>query len=494
MTVLDWTICGLYLALIALQGWWFSGRQSSNEEYFVGSRRINWGAVGISVFATNFSALSFVGLLREAAYEDYHLFLAKLLVPLAVVPVVAWVFIPIYQRIQLISAYEYLGRRFDRRVRLIGSALFSLYTLGWMGTMLYAAGLILQSVLGLDDTGMVWAIVAVGLFTTAYATAGGIRAIVWTDLSQSIVLGGAMLTILVLALQKIDGGLHTVWATGVEHGKFQMFDFRFDLSVRGNFYSACAYGFFVYLAHHAISQSYVQRYVSTRDVGAARRSLAVHSVLLVVACLLFFVLGTTIFTYYQLHPHSPGQAFPVLASQDQLATHFVLAELATPGLLGLLMAGLLTAMMSSIDSGINNLAAVLTFDWFSGRNPSVKQSRLISLGFGGAAIVTALATPLVGTHVFDIIIRLGGALFGPLLGLFALGMFSSRSNTGGALVGLAAGITALLIATQTEVSHWWYGAFTSVSTFAVGFSASLLFSPPSDAVLDGLIVGSTRHR
>ena len=112
----------------------------------------------------------------------------------------------------------------------------------------------------------------------------------------------------------------------------------------------------------------------------------------------------------------------------------------------------------------------------------------MSLGFGAAGIATALATPAVGTHVFDIIMRLGGALFGPLLGLFALGVFSTRSNSGGALVGLTAGVAALALATQTEISHWWYGAITSLTTFCAGRLGSLFFAAPEPVAVEGLTV------
>ncbi len=487
MTFLDWSICGGYLLLVAVQAWWFAGRQDSNEEYFVGRRRMGWPIVGVSLFATNFSALSFVGLLREAVYEDYHLLLAKFLVPVIVVPVVSWVFIPVFQRLQLISAYEYLERRFDRRVRLCGSFFFSAYTLGWMGTMLYASALLLQSSLDLSGAQLVWAVVLVGLFTTAYAAAGGVRAIIWTDVSQTLVLGGAVAAILFLAVNRIDGGLATVWSVGLEQGKLEMFDLRFDFAARSNFYSACAYGIFVYLAHHAVSQSYVQRYAATPDVPSARRALVLHGWMVAVISALFILLGTTIFVYYQVHPVSAGQPLPELAKQDQIATHFVRNALAFPGLLGLLLAGLFTAMMSSIDSGVNNLTAVATSDWLSGRDLSVRNSRLLCALFGAAAVVTALAVPVLGSNVFDVVMRLGGALFGPLLGLFALGVLSSRSNAPGALLGLLVGLLALAWAMQTDLSHWWYGAITSVSTVAAGLAASLAFPAPVSRDLEGLL-------
>src|SRR5438874_839941 len=128
MGILDWTICFSAVILMIVQGWWVSGAQKTTEDYFVGGRQMNWLAVGLSMFAATFSPLSFVGLPREAAYDNYHLFLAILLIPLVVTPLVGWLFIPLYYRLRLTSAYEYLELRFDRRLRLWGSLLMGLYT------------------------------------------------------------------------------------------------------------------------------------------------------------------------------------------------------------------------------------------------------------------------------------------------------------------------------------------------------------------------------
>src|SRR5687768_8204122 len=150
MSPLDWIISvGAVVAMFA-QGWWFSRAQKTTEDYFVGGRGMNWLAVGLSMFAATFSPLSFVGLPREAAYVDYHLYLAILFIPLFAAPIVGWLFVPIYHRLRLTSAYEYLELRFDRNARRLGSLLYGLYVIGWMGSMLYATSLIVQAALGLD--------------------------------------------------------------------------------------------------------------------------------------------------------------------------------------------------------------------------------------------------------------------------------------------------------------------------------------------------------
>jgi SSS family solute:Na+ symporter len=518
MGILDYIICGGYLVLVIALGWWCARRQKTNIAYFVGDRKMNWLAIGISLFATTFSSLSFVGLPREAAYEDYHLYTAILFIPLVAAPIAGWLFVPIYHRLQLISAYEYLERRFSRRLRLIGSGLSCLYMLCWMGNMLYATGLILQAVLGLTGEQLTATLIVLGLFTTVYTSLGGFQAVVWTDVAQSVVLFGGMTLVLLAAVSRIDGGWTAVWEIGQQHQRFAMFDMDFDLSDRANFFTAAAYGIFVYIAAMTTSQSAVQRYVSMPSVSAARWSLAVNGVLVASVCLVFFLVGSAMFAYYQQHPAATaeaGSSFPKLDKQDQLTPYFIQSVLQIPGLMGLLLAGLFAAVMSSIDSSANSITTLVVCDWLSGRREvSVGTTKLLCGAAGLSAIGAALLAPHLGEHVFDILVTFAGAFFGPLLGIFTLGIFTRRANGQGAVVGLCGGFAGLLIVAATsipagwlteilpealrplaenwpaKISPWWYGAFTCVPTFTVGWAASYLFPAPAEKSLQGLTVFS----
>ncbi len=481
---IDWAIfCG-YLAVVFALGLWFMRRQKSNEDYFVGGRRMNWFPVGVSLFATAFSSLSFVALPKEGAYSDYHLFLTYMFIPFVITPVLAWMFVPVYLRLGVTSVYEYLEVRFNRPMRRLGTLLFALYAIGWMGSMVYATGLILKAVLHLDETQFTWTLIGVGLFATLYTTLGGMKAVIWTDVLQAATLGGGMLAVLLLALHKIDGGLAAVVSLGLEHDKFQMLDMSLDLTRRNTFLSACSLGLFVYLPGYTTSQVTVQRYVCTRNLAEARRSLVINAVVATLVASLFFFVGTTIFAYYH---QAGGPGLPTLEKQDQLMPHFVLTELRYVGLTGLLVAGLFAAVMSTIDSGINSLTAVVVYDWLSGRDLPVAVSRLLCAMFGLAVIGAALLAPHLGEYVIDIISIIAGSFLGLLLAVFLLGMLMPRANTGGAIVGLVAGAACLAyIWTQTPVSGWWYGAYTCLSAFAAGAVASLLFPGPRPEQLKGL--------
>jgi SSS family solute:Na+ symporter len=489
MGLLDWAICLAAVVLMVVQGWWVSGAQKTTDDYFVGGRQMGWLAVGLSMFAATFSPLSFVGMPREAAYDNYHLYLAVLFIPLVVAPLAGWLFVPLYHRLRLTSAYEYLELRFDRRLRRCGSLLMGLYTLSWMGTMLYAVGLVAQAAFQLGEAERVVTMIVLGGATTAYTALGGYKAAVWTNVLKSALLAGVVIAILVLAVARVDGGLVSVWRLGLEHDKFAMFDVRFDLTSKARFWPACAFGLFVYLAVAVASQAAVQRYASLPSAAAGRRMLAVHGIGTALVCLLFFVLGTTMFAFYTQNPARAGHTFPELPKKDQLTMHFVRTELAYPGLVGLLLAGLFTTVMGSVSSGLSSVSSLLVCDWLPGRTMGLRTSRRMSAVFGTVTVGLALVVPYLGEHVFDIIIRISGAFFGPLLGLFVLGAAVRRANAPGALIGLAAGGVSLALTFPSEINAWWYGAFTCLPTLAVGACASLLFPAPPARKTEGLLLG-----
>jgi SSS family transporter len=482
--LLDWTIFGGYLVVVFALGVALARGQRDNEEFFVGGRRMNWAAVGVSLFATAFSSLSFVALPAAAAFSDYHLLVTYLAIALVITPLLWWLFVPVYLRLRVTSVYEYLEIRFDRRMRKLGTILFALYAIGWMGSMVYATGLIIQAVLGLDEAGLRWTLVAVGAFATLYTALGGIRAVVWTDVLQAMTLGGGMLVVLVMAIQRVDGGLGAVVRIGLEHGKFEMFDFRLDMTETNTFFAAMSLALFAYLPGYTTSQITVQRYLCMPGLAQARRSLLINAVVATLVAGLFFFVGSTLFAFYT---QTGGGGLPHLAKNDQILPYFVLHELRTAGLTGLLIAGLFAAVMSTIDSGINSLSAVMVYDWLAGRDLPVALSRLLCALFGVAVIAAALVAPWLGENVIDIISKIAGAFLGLLFGVFLMGLLVPRANTGGALVGLVAGSASLACAwTQTDISGWWFGAYTCLPTFGVGCLASYLFPPPRPEQLAGL--------
>lgn len=513
LTVFDWAICLGYLAVVFALGLWFANEQESNDDYFLGGRRMHWLPIGLSLFAGTFSSLSFVGLPSEAAYRDYHLYLAILFIPFVVTPVVWWLFLPIYFRLRVTSAYEYVELRFDRRLRLACSILFMLYTIGWMGNLLRAVGVILEAVFDLSQTETVGLLIAIGLFATFYTALGGVKAVVYTDALQALGMGGGMLAILLLAVNRVDGGFAEVWSIGNQHGRFDMFDTKFDFE-HGNIYAACAFGIFVYLAGHAVNFTAVQRYVSMPNRTAAGWSLIVNGLMLGTVCGGFFLTGSVLFAFYEQQrpgvsastPAANSSSRSMVASEsevivptdetlydqlrrekheDHLLPRFVMNEISAPGLIGLLLAGLFAAAMSSVDSGINSMTASVVCDWQSDRQLPVAHSRALCVLFGIISMGTAVVFYYQGGNVFSLIMKIAGMFFGLQVGIFLVGMLIKRATTTTAMIGLGAGLLGLASTFVLPISHWWYGAVTCIPTFTVGAIASLLLPPRAPLSMPG---------
>ena len=221
--VIDWLICIAYLLLVVALGIYFSRTDDTNEEFFHGGRSMHWLPVGLSLFATTFSSNSFVGLPAEGAFSDYHQLLAILFIPFVVIPITCKWFIPKYKSWGYSSLYEYFERRFNRRLRLMASAVFMFYSAGWMATMLLAVARVLGEVLELPSPESGAIIIAiVGLLATGYTALGGVKAVIWTDTIQAFALGGGMIFLLWSLIGDIDGGWIRFFEVAESQGKMKM--------------------------------------------------------------------------------------------------------------------------------------------------------------------------------------------------------------------------------------------------------------------------------
>jgi SSS family solute:Na+ symporter len=494
---IDWCVCLAYLGVVFGLAIKSAKGQKNNEDYFIGGRKMNWFAVGVSMFATSFSSISFLGLPQRGAYQDFSFYLTILFIPFVITPILWWVFVPLFVQLRVSSAYEYLGRRFGRPAQWIGSGLYCVYALGWMGAMLYAIALTLQTVLGLNETQYFWMLIGIGAFATAYTALGGLKAVVWTDVLQAAVLGGVIVMVLFLAVGRIDGGWPAFRAIAHEHHKFQMFHLDANLLAAKNFtdkntvFTAAAFGLFMYLPGYVVSQNMIQRYVCAGSLAAGRGVVLLNAVINAGIGLVFLLVGTALFAFYN---QSGGPGLPVegveILKEDQILPYFVATALPRIGLLGLVLAGLFAAAMSTIDSGINAVTSVIVYDWLSGRQLSLTVSRLLTAMLGITVIAAALFVPVLGQNVIEIINVIAGTSLGALLAAYLLGMLVPRANLAGVLAGLAAGLVCLALAWD-RVPNWWYGAFTIVPTFIVGALTSLLFPPPLESALKGTLLRGT---
>ena len=496
LSPIDWFVGITYLAVVLGLALKSARGQQDNEDYFVGGRNMSWFAVGVSMFATSFSSISFLGLPQRGAYQDFSFYLTILFIPFVITPSLWWIFVPMFVRLKVSSGYEYLGRRFGLPAQRIGSGLYCVYAIGWMGTMLYAVALTLQTVIGLSEPQYFWMLVGLGAFATIYTVMGGLRAVIWTDVLQAAVLGTAMVMVMFLAVSRIDGGWSAFWAISTEHNKFQLFHLNTDLLAKENFtgqntvFTAVAFGLFMYLPGYAVSQNMIQRYVCPGSLAGGRRVVLLSAAVNSAIGFLFLMVGTALFAFYS-QPGGGGlpAAGVEIAKEDQILPYFVATQLPRVGLLGFILAGLFAAAMSTIDSGINAVTSVIVYDWLSGRQLPLTISRVLTAVLGATVIGAALFVPVLGGTVIGIINVIAGTSLGTLLAVYLLGMFVPRANLPGALIGLASGLVCLtLVWALTDVPSWWLGAFTIVPTFVVGALASLLFPPaPGSSLRDTLV-------
>ena len=502
LSLIDWLVCLAYLAVVLGLAVRSARGQRDNEDYFLGGRRMNWLAVGVSMFATSFSSISFLGLPQRGAYQDFSFYLTILFIPFVITPILWWVFIPMFVRLKVSSGYEYLGRRFGRPVQRLGSVLYCAYAIGWMGTMLYAIALTLQAVMGLTQTQYYLALVGIGVFATAYTVMGGLRAVIWTDVLQAVVLGGVIVAVMLLAVGRIEGGWSAFRAIATEHRKLQMFHLDRNLLAPENFtagntiFTAAAFGLFMYLPGYAVAQNMIQRYVCAGSLARGRGVAVLSAAINAGLGFLFLLVGTVVFAFYS-QPGGPGlpQVGAEIAREDQILPYFVATQLPGLGLTGLILAGLSAAAMSTVDSGINGVTSVIVYDWLAGRQLPLKTSRILSAVLGLAVIGAALIAPVLGKTVIDMIMAIAGTCLGMLLAIYLLGMLNRRANVPGVLIGFAAGLTCLAgIWIFTDIPTWWFGAFTIVPTFVVGTLASHGFAAPAEASLENTLLTGRREQ
>jgi len=510
ISYLDWFICLGYMAIIIGLGCYFSNKQKDNDDYFWGGGKMHWLPVGLSLFATTISSNSFVGLPAEGAFGDYHQLLAIFFIPFVVVPITCIWFIPYYKRLGYKSLYEYLERRFSRPVRLLASVIFMAYSAGWMGTMLLAVSRILNVVLDNQSASQTIAIiVAVGFLATFYTALGGVKAVIWTDTIQAFALFGGMGFLLCILLSKIDGGWSTFVASGVDAGKFDMFRTDGGLAKR-NVFSASAYGFFVYMGGQLASFGAYQRYMTVESVIEARRVVIVKGLFSAVSGMLFFLVGTALFVYYQQADVDTFQQLSIGRDRDQLLPHFVIHFGGEYGILGLILAGLFAAAMSSLDSGINSMTASLVTDWFNGREMGTATNRWLTVGFGAIVTLIACLLSLIDSPVFDILLSIAGTTLGILLAILMMGMLVPRANTLGVVVGAAAGLFVFVLIRVVipslspstleqlgplaglKANTWWDGMLTTLTAVVIGVAVSALTAPPREDQLEGLLLRSSK--
>ena len=469
---LDYGALGLYFAALVYIGIYCSRREANTEVYFLGGGRIPWWALGISIFGTSLSSITYLAIPANAYATNWVGFLSNTCIVL-VAPFVVWLYVPRYRNAKVPTAYTYLEQRFNLAVRIYGSLVFMLFQFGRMAIVLYLPAITLSASTGLS---IEICILATGVLATFYTMLGGIEAVIWTDVVQSIVLLAGAVLALYLVATNIDGGIVGAFATAVENDKFHTFNWTWDMTTTAVW--VCILGnLFAMLYPYTADQTMVQRYLSARNESDAKRAVWVNAALTIPVSVIFFGLGTALFVYFK---HHPGQLDPTLKN-DAILPVFVMAMFPT-GMKGVLISGVFAAAMSSLDSSMNSMASVLINDYyrrFKGEVNEVKAlgiARWLTLLLGGMG--TGAAWFLAGTQatsLFDTYMKLLGMAGGGLAGVVALGMFTKRASGLGVLVGAAVSAMAVYYVNAHNLTHFYlHGMIGFLVSFFVGYIVSLL--------------------
>ena len=498
MNPVDLTILVAYLIGTVIFGAWFSGSQKNVKDYFVSGQQVPWWAVMGSIVATETSTVTFISVPGYAYLRDFT-FMQLVIGYMIGRLVVTILFVPLLFKGELLTVYQLLGDRFGNGVRRFASVLFLTTRSLADGFRLFATGLVLAALLlakpGADEiarsffpslnptyTILIVSVLVMGIATIVYTYLGGMTAVIWTDVIQLVIyLVGAVVAAWVL-IGQTPGGWTEIVEVGTAAGKFTWFDFSSGMTKSYTFWSGVIGGAFLTTATHGTDQLMVQRYLCSNSTRQARVALLTSGALIFVQFMLFLLIGAMLYVFYTGHASAEIASFTLNGrlQTDRIFPHFIVTHLPV-GVVGLVMAAIFAAAMSTLASSLNSSAATAVGDFYipmtggvKGDAHYLKVSRLLTAIWGVIQITVAIVAIKLSSRVVDEVLGIASFTNGVILGLFFLGTFTKRVRQTAALVGIIAGASVMLyVKLRTGVSWQWYVLIGSVTTFIVGYLASL---------------------
>jgi SSS family solute:Na+ symporter len=556
MHLIDWAVVGVYLVWIVWDGLRRSKSTHEVEGYFLANRSLPWWAVGLSVMATQLSAVTLVGTTGRGYAEGLSVMQLYLGLPLAMV-ILSVTVVPFFYRAGVFTAYEYLEKRFDVRTRTMASALFLLSRSLSCGVIIAAPAIILSIVLGWN---LQLTILGIGVPTVLYTMVGGVQAVTWTDVKQmGVIISAVGVAIVILLFQLPDhvtlgGALHVAGATG----RLTALDFQWDPNKTYTFWSGLIGGLFLMLSYFGCDQSQVQRYLTAKSVKDGRRSLLMSAYWKIPLQFMIPMIGVLIFVFYLFNQppmlfnrqhdaavRASARGAEYVALEQQFGAAFearrITAEEATVareggdagriaeteqefreaeasvsavrakavnlvqevtgdrqfgdvnyvfptfvtqhmpvGLVGLIIAAIFAAAMSSIAAELNSISTATIIDFYkrfakSERSDAhyLRASKVVTGMWGLVACVVAMFATSLGPLI-DVVNRFGSFFYGSLLGVFILAIATKRATSRGAFWGLLAGMAAVaVVAFGTPIAFLWHNVVGAFTVVVVGMAISL---------------------
>lgn len=450
LTPVDWSLIAFYgLATLGL-GWYYGRRQASTEEYFLGSGRMSPLLVGVSLFATLLSTISYLSVPGEVIGKGPAILAKTLALPVVFV-VVGFVLLPVYMRQRVLSAYELLETRLGLSVRLLGASLFLVLRLAWMSLLVFLTAKAMSVMMGVGEDWIPWIALGTGTLAVVYSSIGGLRAVIVTDAMQTVLLyGGALLVIGTVSWDLGGfGWFPTQWHANWDPQPL----FSLDPATRVTLVGTIVSTFIWYVCTIGGDQTSVQRFMATEDALAARRACAAQLVVSVVVSVTLAVAGLALLGYFTAHPESLPEGMRLKEEADLILPRFVAYHLPA-GIAGLVVSAMFAAAMSSMDSGVNSITAVVLRDFLDrfDRAPKseeqhVRFARLLAFGIGIAVVLCSTLMGRVPGNITSVTSKTSNLLTTPIFGLFFFALFVPFARPIGVWAGALSGaLTAAAIA------------------------------------------------
>lgn len=409
------------------------------DDYLLGGRKMSAVPVSLSLSASFMSAITVMGTPAEF-YIYGTMFWYYAVAYLMVAVIVSEIYIPVFYRLRITSIYEYLELRFGQSVRVLATTVYILNTVIYVGICIYAPALALNEVTGL---GIWWSVVVTAVVCTFYTTLGGLKAVVWTDVFQCMVMWIGFVAVLIRG-SIVLGGFDKIWQTAEEGERIKFDDFRFDPTIRHTFWSITIGGTFLWTGTYGTTQSMVQRYLSCKSEKHARGAVFLNVIGLWIILILVGFSGLTMYAYYAgCDPYTQGW----IGATDQLMPYFVLELLHDyPGLPGVYVCAAFSGTLSTVSTGINAMSTVTVEDYIKpfkqlDQRKSVILSKIFVIVYGVVCMLMAVLASQLG-GVLQAALSINGLVGGAMVGLFTLGMILPWCNTIGAFVGLVCGLAS----------------------------------------------------
>lgn len=470
----DWSVIALYFAAVVCISLYVSKNMGNTTgDFFLGGQKIPWWAAGLSIFGSKLSALTFIAIPAKSYATDWVYIMNNVMI-IVIAPVVTFFYLPYFRKLKLTSVYEYLQIRFNTKVKLLGSLTFVVFQLSRLGVVIYLPALVLSAVTGIN---IFACILLTTLITTAYSVAGGIEAVVWTEVMQVFVLMGGALASFFFITFHTDGGLSGLVTEAYNNGKFRVANFGWSMSQPVLWVVAIG-AFLTNLVTYTSDQVVVQRYLTTATEKEARRSIYTNALMVIPASLIFFGVGTALWVFFR---HHPGDLNPH-GRTDDVFPWFISQELPS-GLSGLVIAGLFAATMSTISSSMNSIATVVTTDFYRPfkRNATDKQSlrfaKIFTIVLGALGCIIAMyLVYLRNPSIWDQYLKIIGLFGGCLAGMFMAGIFVPRISSAGILTGFVCSSIGLYFIQQSaDINFFLYPLFAVAGCVVIGFLCSIIY-------------------